>query len=234
MDELIFRDRNRAYGAYQLRRRYPRILLISLLLGVTVFLFIFLSYFSSLIIAEKRNARLMQYYQSGGTEYIAHPKAEQPQSSGGFYRPQKTPVVVDSVPPSDTLINQSTGNGTDTTGSGQGSGSGDGSGDIYLAAQEAPLFPGGDAARTRFLQQNIQYPAQARDRNIHGTVYVSFVVEKNGGLSMIKILKGIGYGCDEEALRVIRSMPRWIPGKQNGTPVRVQVVLPITFVASVS
>lgn len=234
MDEILFRDRNREYGAYQLRRRYPRILLFSILISILLFVFIVLFYFYSSLIAERNNSSLVQYFHSGGTEYLVRPKNQPPPASGGFFRPQLIPQVVDSIPINDTLINMAEGNGTDTAGSGSGTGDGEGTGDIYLAAQEAPAFPGGEKERMRFLQQNIRYPAEAKARNIQGAVYVSFVVEKNGSISYVKLLKGIGYGCDEEALRVIQSMPRWIPGKQNGTPVRVQVVIPLQFVATSS
>ena len=101
--------------------------------------------------------------------------------------------------------------------------------EIFTVVEESPGFPGGDEARIKFLQENIKYPTMARESGIQGTVYVTFVVEKGGNVSDVKILRGIGGGCDEEAIRVIRAMPKWNPGKQRGKSVRVQFNMPIKF-----
>ena len=101
--------------------------------------------------------------------------------------------------------------------------------EIFQVVEDAPSFPGGDGERMRFLQQNIRYPLPARESGIQGIVYVTFVVERNGEVTEVKILRGIGGGCNEEALRVVRNMPRWEPGKQRGKPVRVQFNMPIKF-----
>lgn len=101
--------------------------------------------------------------------------------------------------------------------------------EIFTVVEESPAFPGGDVARIRFLQENIRYPQMARESGIQGTVYVTFVVEKNGAVTDVRVLRGIGGGCDEEAIRVIKAMPKWNPGKQRGKPVRVQFNMPIKF-----
>lgn len=101
--------------------------------------------------------------------------------------------------------------------------------EIFTVVEEAPSYPGGDEARIRFLQENIKYPQMARESGIQGTVYVTFVVEKNGSVTDVKVLRGIGGGCDEEAIRVIQAMPPWNAGKQRGKPVRVQFNMPIKF-----
>jgi TonB family protein len=100
---------------------------------------------------------------------------------------------------------------------------------IYTVVQELPGFLGGDEARLKFISNNIVYPKEALIKNIKGTVYVTFIVEKNGELSEVKILKGIGSGCDEECIRIVKLMPKWDPGKLNGKPVRVQLIMPIKF-----
>jgi len=104
--------------------------------------------------------------------------------------------------------------------------------EIFRVVENAPAFPGGDLARSRFLQENIKYPVMAKESGIQGTVYVTFVVERDGSVTDVKILRGIGGGCDEEAVRVIRNMPRWEPGKQRGKPVRVQFNMPLKFTLS--
>ncbi len=101
--------------------------------------------------------------------------------------------------------------------------------EIFTVVESMPTYPGGDAARMKFLQENIKYPQMARESGIQGTVYVTFVVEPDGSVSDVRVLRGIGGGCDEEAVRVIKAMPKWIPGKQRGKPVRVQFNMPIKF-----
>jgi periplasmic protein TonB len=101
--------------------------------------------------------------------------------------------------------------------------------EIFTVVEEAPSYPGGDESRIRFLQENIKYPQMARESGIQGTVYVTFVVEKSGRVTDVKVLRGIGGGCDEEAIRVIQAMPPWNAGKQRGKPVRVQFNMPIKF-----
>jgi len=101
--------------------------------------------------------------------------------------------------------------------------------EIFLVVEQQPSFPGGEAARLKYFGQNIKYPQEAREMNIQGTVYVGFVVEPNGSISNIKILRGIGGGCDEEAMRMVSGMPDWNPGKQRGRAVRVQFNLGVRF-----
>jgi len=100
---------------------------------------------------------------------------------------------------------------------------------IFLVVEEMPSFPGGEAKMYGYIGKNIEYPRMAKESGISGRVFVTFVVEKNGAVTDVQILRGIGGGCDEEAVRVIRSMPKWKPGKQRGKPVRVQYRMPIKF-----
>ena len=101
--------------------------------------------------------------------------------------------------------------------------------EIFTVVEDQPNFPGGDEARMIYLKDNIKYPQMARESGIQGTVYITFVVERNGSVTDVKVLRGIGGGCDEEAIRVIENMPKWNPGKQRGKPVRVQFNMPIKF-----
>jgi protein TonB len=98
-----------------------------------------------------------------------------------------------------------------------------------LWVPEMPSFPGGMAEMQNYLVNHMRYPGEAREISIQGTVYLSFVVEPDGSITNITILRGIGGGCEEEALRVVKSMPKWVPGKQNGHPVRVMLTLPVKF-----
>jgi TonB family protein len=101
--------------------------------------------------------------------------------------------------------------------------------EIFTVVEESPHYPGGGEMMNKFLQENIQYPKAALEASIQGTVYMTFVVEKDGSITDVHVLRGIGGGCDEEATRVIKRMPKWIPGKQRGKPVRVQFLMPINF-----
>lgn len=101
--------------------------------------------------------------------------------------------------------------------------------EVQLVVEEDPEFPGGLEALAKYLADNIKYPQLAKDNGITGRVYVSFVVEKNGSVGNIKILRDIGGGCGAEAVRVVKAMPKWKPGKQTGRPVRTQFNLPVNF-----
>lgn len=101
---------------------------------------------------------------------------------------------------------------------------------VYMVVEQAPEFPGGVTAMMKFISQNMRYPSQARRMGTEGSVFVEFVVDQSGTITGAKLLKGIGSGCDEEAIRVIQKMPPWKPGKQNGKPVKVRFVLPVKFV----
>jgi protein TonB len=101
--------------------------------------------------------------------------------------------------------------------------------EIFLVVEEAATPRGGMEAFYKFVREKMKYPAQARRMGIEGKVFVEFVVNRDGSIVDVKAIKGIGAGCDEEAVRVVQSMPAWSPGKQRGKPVRQRMVLPITF-----
>ncbi len=104
--------------------------------------------------------------------------------------------------------------------------------EIYEIAQVQPEFPGGEEKLYEFLGKNLKYPAIARESNIQGRVYVQFVVWSDGSIRDVQVLRGIGGGCDEEAIRVVKMMPNWTPGEQMGKPVPVRYRLPIKFTLS--
>jgi protein TonB len=100
---------------------------------------------------------------------------------------------------------------------------------IFTVVESMPEFPGGELKMKEYLVKNLKYPQMAKESGIQGKVYVTFVVEKNGQVTDVKVLRGIGGGCDEEAVRVIKNMPNWNAGKQRGKSVRVQFNMPIVF-----
>ena len=101
--------------------------------------------------------------------------------------------------------------------------------EIFQIVEEMPSYPGGEQKLMEFVAKNIKYPQIARETGIQGRVFVGFVVEPDGSVSNVKVLRGIGGGCDEEAMRVVKSMPKWKPGKQRGKAVRVSYMLPVNF-----
>ncbi|NDV67594.1 energy transducer TonB [Dysgonomonas sp. 25] len=100
---------------------------------------------------------------------------------------------------------------------------------IHDFVETMPVFPGGETEMNRYLRKNVNYPMDAQEQGIHGRVTVRFVVDKNGNISNVTVLKGINPSCDREAVRVVKSMPKWIPGRQNGNAVAVYFNLPIVF-----
>jgi len=101
--------------------------------------------------------------------------------------------------------------------------------EIFTIVEQQPSPVGGIKAFYDYVGKNMKYPGQARRMGIEGRVFVEFIVEKDGSLTDLKVAKGIGGGCDQEAIRVIASAPKWNPGKQRGNPVRVRMVMPIMF-----
>ncbi|MBL4752283.1 MAG: energy transducer TonB [Flavobacteriales bacterium] len=101
---------------------------------------------------------------------------------------------------------------------------------IFTIVEQMPQFGGGDADLLNYLAKNIKYPQMAKESGISGTVHVTFVVGKDGKVGEVRVLRGIGGGCDKEAIRVVKNMPDWKAGKQRGKPVAVQYNLPVRFV----
>ncbi len=187
-------------------------------------------------------------------EKMDMPKTEPIKEKIKTVKPVSNPIVVDrpvlADPP--TLVEMDhaavgpvTQSGVETSlgsvpvegnGNGIGTGSGDGNGvkedngihDMF-DIQSYPEFEGGMKAWAKFIQRNLRYPNAAQEVDAQGKVYISFVVEKDGSVSNVTVLKGIGYGCDEEAVRVISKSPKWKPGKQNDQNVRVRYNMPLSF-----
>jgi len=99
-----------------------------------------------------------------------------------------------------------------------------------LVADQMPQFPGGEREMMRFIRFNLHYPPSAQENGVQGTVILNFVVDREGKITNIKVIKGIGFGCDEESVRVLQKMPLWTPGKQKGQAVLVSFTMPIRFV----
>ena len=100
---------------------------------------------------------------------------------------------------------------------------------VFDVVEQMPQFPGGDAALFEYLTNHIKYPTIAEENGVQGRVIVTFVVERDGSITDVKVVKSVDPSLDKEASRVVQGMPKWIPGKQNGAPVRVKYTVPVTF-----
>ncbi|MCF6361240.1 MAG: energy transducer TonB [Cyclobacteriaceae bacterium] len=99
----------------------------------------------------------------------------------------------------------------------------------FTVVEQMPNYPGGLKALYGYFGKKMKYPSQARKMGIEGRVIITFVIDKDGSITDLKLLRGIGAGCDEEAIRVLKMLPKWNPGKQRGKPVKVQMTIPINF-----
>jgi protein TonB len=242
LDDIAFESRNKDYGAYYLRRKYTRYLSIAALISflvllLAVFIPFFIYYFEEVkLFTEPLNMEVVEVYP------LSPPQEDENALARSAAKPPEEkilqPVVQDSVPEPEKEkpeeITKPVEETKDTTGKNSGgtSDKGTGSGDnstLYTILDVYPHYPGGDQARFYFLRTHISYPEDARKKGIQGVVIIVFVIEEDGSVSNIKVTKSIGGGCDEEAVRVIRSMPLWEPGKRSGRPVRVLVRMPIVF-----
>jgi periplasmic protein TonB len=255
--DVVFADRNKAYGAYMLRKDNSRTTSKALILGAILFIVAVSSPLIAKLISEQ-----MPEDKEMVTEVVLAPPPPLNEDTPPPPPPPEPPkpkvdqikfpppVVVpaeqvrDEEPPTVEELK--------VADPGQKTIEGDPNAEIVIAepvgeapkevaivednsikdfasVEVLPEFQGGEKAFGAFLSKNINYPPMARENNISGRVFVSFVVEKNGQLTDIKVLRGLGYGTDEEAVRVLKKSPAWKPGVQNGRPVRVQYTIPIFF-----
>jgi len=101
--------------------------------------------------------------------------------------------------------------------------------EFFMVVENMPEFPGGDLGLMKYIQKNVKYPAIAKEYNITGKVYVSFIVDKSGKVTNVKVVRGVDKNLDAEAVRVVKSLPKYKPGKQRGKSVRVMFTIPINF-----
>jgi protein TonB len=264
--DIIFDNRNKAYGAYELRKNYHIRLRRSMMIAATLVMIsvsapIVASMFDKPIVVDLPNdhPRIIKDIE------VIIPKEPEPKvpeakplepSNPVTTIANTTPIIeaaaavndADLPPTKEELkdavagIENKEGEGTDVLDLPIIDHEGEGSGiipqepapndnEIFddVDVSQMPEFPGGEEELIRYLAQNIQYPKQALDGNTEGRVLIGFVVNKEGDIDDVKVLRSIGDGCDEEAVRVIHKMPKWKPGKNNGKLVNVFYNLPVTF-----
>jgi protein TonB len=259
--DLVFANRNKSYGAYELRLHADERLIRSLF--ITLFfvgVIVGYSFLPNKIITDGASITKPDLLDTTIIVLKPLPKASQPSApaapststpSPSIQRNRSSVPVVVSTPVTDDLPTQSisqpvdgpqltdgpatggggTPGGTDPAGGNTAGTGGPENTAVYTTGtvEHFPEFPGGMEAFSKFLRKNLRYPHQAQEAEVGGKVFVSFVVEKDGRLTDIKIVKGIGFGCDEEAARVLAKSPAWKPGIQNSKPVRVLFNIPLVF-----
>jgi periplasmic protein TonB len=250
LDEIVFEHRNKSYGAYVLRKLYKTHVTRALILAVAILLAGLVYPLASSYYAQKR-AKYIE--KSASAEFIDmnKPKEEAPppppppppppaalEQKVKFVAPVVTTeeVVEDADVFNQDDLNKTAVNEPVAVVTEEAAPAPvqevievEESKPVFTIVEEMPSFVGGDEARNKFLVDNIVYPQQATENGIQGTVYVSFVVDSKGNVTEVKVLRGIGGGCDEEAIRVVKMMPAWHPGKQNGKQVRVLFNMPVYF-----
>lgn len=252
--DLLFKGRNQGYGAFELRKdssRRHKWGIIAALIFLALIIFVPILYKQIIEKGKERNVDVTTL-SNIQIEKVEKPKdivIEKPapplKSSIKFTPPVIKPdeevqddeqiKTQEELTKADMNISVADVKGTDEV---NGADIGDLNNQIvgedtisapYQVVEQMPEFPGGELALQKYLRSSVKYPAIALENGIQGKVYVSFVVDRDGGISNAKIARGIDASIDKEALRVVKAMPKWIPGKQNGETVRVSFTLPINF-----
>lgn len=262
LDDIVFANRNKAYGAYDLRKSYRKVLTRALVIGGIVFLLAMMApTLISMIPSQKDEMSLtevdlmklppppidpaeppppppppvempkvntVQFLPPEVKkdeevpeeappptveelkEAVAAEKTQEgdPNAEEAIVAPEETAPVKEEVKVVEEKVEEQ----------------------IFQIVEQQPEFPGGQSAMYGYLSKNIKYPAAASRANVSGKVFLTFVVNTDGSIQDVQVLKGLGFGCDEEAIRVVKSMPKWKPGKQSGRAVRVKYNLPVSFV----
>jgi protein TonB len=248
-DDLLFQKRNRDYGAYQLRKKYNRVLLISILLATLIVSFAVILPF----VIKPQTDNVLNgngNFAQINLENLEPPKEEIYVPAAPPTRSVKVeeivkytpPVVVDSIPvinkllPSnDELMSQTTLDKVDDNGTGNGdemSSGQDGTAtdEPFFLVEVMPSFKGGGLEKFReWVTKRTNYPQAAYDKKIRGTVFLTFIVERDGSVSNVTVVKGVDPLLDNEAIKAISESPKWTPGLQRGEPVRVRYSIPLNF-----
>ncbi len=244
--ELVYQRRNKEYGAYQLQKRYGKTLTISGVVGIVIILLITLIPLFIYMIRGLNTDLNMEFIYE--VEYIPFAPPENVElvelakaHSQMPEEPKVAPIISDTItqeeekkplePDADKKEDDPEDADTSSYGTG-GDELGRQPGTDTIVAPTIDVYPrnpGGVEARLYYLRRHVVYPKEAIEKGIYGVVMVVFVIEADGSITNVAVSYGIGGGCDKEAIRVTKGMPKWTPGKRSGQPVRVMVKMPIVF-----
>ena len=249
-DDLLFESRNKEYGAYQLRKRYNSVviagIIIATVLGVLIVILPFLitPKTDNVLTGTRGYTELHLENLEPPKEEIYVPPSPPPRQAVHVEELVKyvPPVVVDSIISmentqltTDEYINQTTDERTDEIGRGSGENLGSGqegteSDEPFFLVEVMPSFKGGGLEKFRdWVNKHTNYPQAAIDNRIRGTVYLTFIVEKDGSVSSVTVVKSVNPLLDDSAVKAISESPKWTPGLQRGQPVRVRYSIPMNF-----
>lgn len=252
--DILFEGKNKAYGAYKLRMEYDRrirnatavMVSVLILMAISIALFTYLEK-HNFIHAQKPISDINLENVDVKEPPPPPPPPPPPQLPKMATVLYTTPLVVkndvkpeEQPPDMDQIKNQAIStatmagdpNGIDPNLVDKGSGvvASAPTNQVFRSVEQMPEFPGGEDALAAYLNNHIHYPAVARENGIQGTVYLEFVVNADGSIQDVKVISNpIGGGCEDEAVRVVKGMPKWRPGRQNGQSVRVYFHLPVRF-----
>ncbi len=251
-DDIVFEKRNKDYGAYFNRKNYTRYAVTAM--AVAFLLLIFVVAYPHIAKLIKSNSKVVDVAPREMTISLDQPPPITPNQPPPpdvripppvktiikFLPPkvtEKEVVEEEEMPTIEEIKENETGSvaveGTGTVVFEEPapviSGTGDEEDKIFYAVEQQAEYPGGIAEMMKFIKKHVKYPASAKRMGIEGRVFVKFIVDKEGAISNIEISKGINADLDKEAMRVIKLMPPWKPGKQNGRAVKSQFVLPVNF-----
>ncbi|MFD2785949.1 energy transducer TonB [Hymenobacter rubripertinctus] len=262
LDDIVFEGRNKAYGAYIIRRVYgkhvTRAVLISIALFALLIAFPLVARMMKKddVVVEDKMLKVNELMEAPPLDKVAPPPPPPPPPEAPPPPPPKlttikfTPPVVkkdeevkkEEIPDvkeleKATVAAVSVKGNTDNPADLAGLEPGEGTKAVeevvtnkpYTYVEQMPVFPGGQEALLQYIAKNIKYPAMALRNQVEGRVFIKFVVGPDGTVTNVEVQKGIGAGCDEESMRVIKSLPRFTPGKQNGRAVSVYYTVPVTF-----
>jgi protein TonB len=234
-DDLLFESRNREYGAYQLRKKYNSVLSTCIILASLLVCAAVIIPFAM----KPDNEKIV----SGGNSYVQVQMENLRPPDELYVVRYVPPVVVDSVKPFENRVvttDEVLASSGDIQPVNAGIGIGDelfgveggtDSNDPFMLVEVMPTFRGGDINRFReWVQKRTNYPQAAIDAKIRGTVFLTFIVEKDGTVSNVTVIKGVHPLIDDEAVKAISESPKWTPGLQRGQPVRVRYQIPLSFV----
>jgi periplasmic protein TonB len=262
LEEIVFQNRNKSYGAYSLRTDYQNVIKKSLLIGIGIFGLAVLTPMLWAKVKDKERviviAQVMDIIEPP-KEVVKPiepvtpppPKVEEVKIKMIDFRNLEIVDTDEEIPPipDQDLLNNTDAKIGDKTQDGEVmeipvddpdavkgkeidmpvAVETEEKDKIFLSVEQNPEFAGGMNALLKFLQKNLHYPTPAVNANVTGKVFMQFIVAQDGNISKVDVLKGIGFGCDEEAERVVKLMPKWSPGRQSGRAVAVKFTLPISF-----
>jgi len=247
-DDLVFENRNKEYGAYKIRKKYNRTVLLAILVGTLILATAVVTPYVMATVSQGRIKReekavqaQMENLDQPNEEVAPPPPPPPPPVEAQAQARYVAPVIVDSVKVEDKVSLATVDDARESVQDEavvevveevkeevQEEAKEE---EVFLVVEEMPSFGSGTANDFRsYVSANMKYPEVAAENGIQGRVFVQFVVEADGRITNVKVLRGVDPALDKEAVRVIESSPKWNPGKQRGKPVRVSYTFPITFV----